>query len=125
MKPLALLLGALAVGACGGAPSPAAAPSLEATAPQEPEPTTIEEAESQVQRATAQLDSAGNAAPSAEATTAAGAREYSRTEREECRALRSLERATTALCRLAGQQDARCTNATQALERSRARVHCP
>ena len=119
-----VLFAALGLAACGGAPAPASSPTTVAPAAEEPEPTTIEEAEAQVKRATAQLDSSPKAVPGAP-NAATGSAPYNRQESEECRALQSLERATTALCRLAGADDARCKNATQALEQSRTRVHCP
>lgn len=130
MKRLALIASALLLGACGGSASPATySGAPQTTAPDEPEPTTIEEAEAQVQRARAQLDSAPHsatsAAPSAERSVATDSAGYRTHEPEECRALHSLERASAALCRLAGADDPRCKEATQALEQSRARVHCP
>jgi hypothetical protein len=124
MKYVAFAPIALCMVACGGAPmsNTAAAVEPSTTAPaEEPEPTTIEEAEQQVQRAKSRLD----AQPKATSTEATGATSYAPKEPEECRALQSLERATKALCRLAGPDDARCKDATQALEQSRTRVHCP
>lgn len=110
--------------ACGRAPAPQSAATT-AMPQAAPEPTTIEEAEQQVQSAKRALaQPVADAAPqSAEATGSTSDRTAAK-EPEECRALRSLERATQALCRLAGPDDPRCKDAAQALEQSRRRVNC-
>lgn len=112
--------------ACGGAPP--ASPSAAATTapPTDPDPTTIEEAVQQVERAKQALAQPPvPAASSPESAGSAAATHDNEKEPEECRALRSLERATKALCRLAGQDDPRCKDAAQSLEQSRSRVKCP
>lgn len=108
--------------ACGAA-APEAQSAATSIAP-EPEPTTIEEAEQQFRRARQALEPAPAPAADAPLTTEAS-RPHSTQEPEACRALHSLERATKALCRLAGQDDARCKEAVQVLEQSRSRVTCP
>lgn len=117
---------ALGVAACGGAPTPVAAtgvsPSTEPdadTPSQAPEPTTIEEAEQRVARARQELEEPHPALQYK--SRPAGDHE----ESDACRALRSLERAAKALCRLAGEDDARCKDATAAFEKNRVRVQCP
>lgn len=112
--------------ACGGAPPASASAAATTAPPQEPEPTTVEEAVQQVERAKQAL--ARPTALAAESTQSAGSastHDAEKKEPEECRALRSLERATQALCRLAGQDDPRCKDAAQTLEESRSRVKCP
>lgn len=125
----ALVVSATLLVACGGAtptaePAVATAPAPGAyppatEAPAEPEPTSIEEAEAQIKRARERLEQ-----PSLKASPQADHDRYLYGESEECRALHSLERATKALCRLAGQEDTRCKDATAAYEKSRTRVTC-
>ncbi len=123
--------------ACGGAAkSPASMPSGGAGALAEPEPTTIEEARAQIERAEAEL---GGGAPATTAPTVAtespkaepGKKAEERGEnlsdasnacRTPCRAIASMRRAVDALCRMAGATDARCTDAKKTLASSEAHV---
>lgn len=117
--------------ACGGA---AREPSTVASAEARREPTTAEEAEVQVKDALAQLEptAAPAMAPTPEPQPKAQAqseatnetRYAAKEESVECRAFRSLERATDALCRLAGDKDQRCVDARSAVDRNRTRALC-
>lgn len=122
--------------ACGAAPM-AKAPAPMKVEPTEPEPTTIEEAQAQIERARAQTgervsvgaDQAPPAAPpgpttqSSESGPSYGAQ---KTESggcvDACRAIASMRRAVGVLCRLAGEDDARCTDAKKTLGESERRV---
>ena len=128
--------------ACGGAASPAKAP--ESLAEPELEPATIEEAQQQIARARSRLAggaskaadppaAASEAAPSLEPATPSwepGARPDSMTKRgigngpcsSPCRALVSMRRAVTALCRMTGDTDARCVDAKRTLTDNEGRV---
>jgi hypothetical protein len=126
--------------ACGGAaPEPRAPAAQSEKAAAEPEPQTIEQAQAQIERARAQLEGpvatgvGGAAAPPAPPTaegTASGAGATARGESfagesgcaTACRAIDSMRRAVDALCRMAGEQDARCTDARRTLAGSQARV---
>jgi len=131
---LALASFALGLGACGGSAPTAST----ASAPvEEPEPTTVEQAEEQIRQARARLEPsakalsvdtqvASEAAPAApQGAPAPAPAPGPRSESQECRALHSLERATKALCRLTSDDDPRCKDATVALEQDRSRIHCP
>ena len=129
-----------ALAACGGATSPARAPESRA----EPEPATIEEAQQQIARARSRLAggaseaadppaAASEAAPSLEPATPSsepGARPDSMTKQgvgnghcsSPCRALASMRRAVTALCRMTGDTDARCVDAKRTLTYNEGRV---
>ncbi len=132
----------IALAACGGAASPARAPEGLA----EPEPTTVEEAQQQIARAQSRLAggaskaadppaAASEAAPSLEPAPATpssepGARPDSMTKQgagngpcpSSCRALVSMRRAVTALCRMTGVADARCVDAKRTLTGNEGRV---
>jgi hypothetical protein len=148
--------GAAALGACGGAaesnaPAKAASPAEPA---EEREPTTVAEAQERIDRARAQLeparaktdadkdstaDSAAPRAPKTSTTPPSGGTSVTTSPREEaakseanacgqsCRALSSMRRAVTALCRMTGDDDARCSDARRTLQTSESRVaacHC-
>lgn len=136
---------ALVASACGGPKAPESATSLA----DEPEPTTVEEAEARIARARADLGladaraeerpaSGASAAPAEPAQAPASAapadeRSEARTaEREDdgraarcvsaCRARASMARAADALCRLAGDADVRCTRARSSVAEADAAV---
>jgi hypothetical protein len=142
-----LLIGVLVPGAAGCAanapnaasPAPRAAPILE------PEPTTVEEAQAQLERARATIGGApADRAPSApppppSATTTSEAPGPQPTSPgagpsadsgqasagpcvEACRAIASMRRAVGVICRLAGEDDARCVDAKKSLGDSEGRV---
>ena len=137
------VLTSLALAACGGAgvPPPAAAPQAD-TAGDEREPTSIAEAQDQIDRARAALEARPGAAaeetPAAEhdavrepeaapSTDAAGPRQERSVSPADacassCRALSSMRRAVTALCRMTGQEDARCSEAKRTLDASASRA---
>jgi hypothetical protein len=147
-------LGGLAV-ACGGAErAPAqSAPSRAAPPPGQPElapkePETVEEAQAQIERARAELASGGASAepasptadtplaPAAPPTRPSTPPAKSSAVTEEpgggacqspCRAIASMRRAVTALCRMTGDTDARCEGAKRTLadsEQKLARCSC-
>ena len=131
---IALASFALGLVACGGSAPMAST----AGAPvEEPEPTTVEQAEEQIRQARARLEPnakalsadakvASESAPAApQAASEPAPAPAPRSESQECRALHSLERATKALCRLTRDDDPRCKDATVALEQDRSRIHCP
>jgi hypothetical protein len=136
-----------ALAACGGAGAEAKAPAKAAepaAAVAEREPTSVEEAQELIARANADLSSSesGKKADvdkdSASSTTTAkptspGVREESSRSApadscgQSCRALSSMRRAVSALCRMTGDEDARCSDAKKTLEKSESRVarcHC-
>lgn len=148
------IAGSVALAACGGAgeakaPAPAKASEPEASAR---EPSSIAEAQEQIERARADLslgeakkaeadkldkDSAAKppspGAGSTSSSTPAGRHEESaRTApadscSQSCRALSSMRRAVSALCRMTGDEDARCSDARKTLGESESRVarcHC-
>ncbi|HEY8077557.1 MAG TPA: hypothetical protein VIF62_25700 [Labilithrix sp.] len=143
------VLAALVVSACGGAAdmSPKS-PESNAT----PEPTTVEEAQAQIARAQQDLGGTSRASeasstpasdakreapappppppppmsPSASrpADVAAKAQATTDTDRcqSPCRAIASMRRAVGALCRMTGDDDARCLDAKKTLTESESRV---
>ncbi len=128
----------LALFACGGAATPATSPSerpgrVESNA----EPSSVEEAAQQIKEAQAALE--GRASPDMAPPASAGTSSTTKgTEPDSgepssgrcvssCRAIASMRRAVTALCRMAGPDDARCTDAKKTLESSESRIatcHC-
>ena len=149
------LAASVVLAACGGA-GEAKAPA-KAAEPESPsrEPTSIEEAQQQIERARADLSGAadkkleydkdsmappptspGAGAGSSSTTTAkpttAPREETGRAApadscSQSCRALSSMRRAVSALCRMTGDEDARCSEAKRTLEQSESRVaacHC-
>jgi hypothetical protein len=141
-------------GAGAEAKAPAKADEPASTA-REREPTSVEEAQELIARANADLsaseagkklevDKDSAAAPPAPgggstgSTTTAkpttpGVREESSRSApadlcsQSCRALSSMRRAVSALCRMTGDEDARCSDAKKTLEKSESRVarcHC-
>jgi hypothetical protein len=125
---------------CGGAPAKGAeAPS---SAVQEPEPATVEEAQVQLDRAKQQLGEAGGAPAQGSSATSmsqpsspsgdAPTRHESKANAEPaatpspcespCRAIASMRRAVSAICRIAGDADARCDGAKKTLADSESRV---
>jgi hypothetical protein len=141
---------ALSLTACGGGAAPEAKapfPSRE-----ESEPTSIEEAQDQISRARDQLASVSSkepgrpgsdatGAPAAEAppkaadsagpaktTPKPSAGKAGRPSVDEnqcsspCRALASMRRAVTALCRMTGETDNRCRDAKRTLADSESRI---
>lgn len=144
------IAGSVALAACGGAgeageaKAPAKAMEPESSTR---EPTSIQEAEEQIARARADLslgDDAGRKAEgdkldreSAVPSQSPGASSAPREEAsrpapgdscsQSCRALSSMRRAVSALCRMTGDEDARCSGAKRTLEESESRVarcHC-
>jgi hypothetical protein len=132
---------------CGGAAPKGAEAPASSTAPREPEPTTVEEAQAQIDRAKQELagsarttTGAGATSPStgvtsepppADATGTAPSRHETKVSADEpgpspcaspCRAIASMRRAVTAICRIAGDTDARCEGAKQTLVDSESRV---
>jgi hypothetical protein len=98
--------------ACGGgSPPPAAAPASTGGAPSTTEPTTIEEAQAQFEQAKAMLGDhdAAKTTTDSDCSTV-------------CRAVASMRRSVGALCRLAGNEDARCTSAQKTLGEAETRA---
>lgn len=143
--------GSIALAACGGA-GEAKAPAR-AAEPAPREPTSIAEAQEQIDRARAELSLDAEAAkkaegdkldkdyapppsPAGESTGGSVAKPTSPQEERassgdscssSCRALSSMRRAVSALCRMTGDEDARCSDARRTLEQSESRVarcHC-
>lgn len=145
-KPLLAALLATTLAACGGADSAAPRSPSGAAAPEsEPEPTTIEEAQAQIERARAALegsrddaktaepeaapapaDAAAERPPKASRREAEGAASGSGADKDACsapcRALASMRRAATALCRMTGDADKRCVAARQTVADSESRL---
>jgi len=142
-------LGVSAAGIVGCAAGPAAAPA--AAAPERKlelrEPATIEEAQAQLEQARAQLSGGVTVAPTTPTATgaavapepgpsgatstpggpAAPADATSASESQHrcgnaCVAMTSMRHAVDAICRMAGETDARCTHARKTLEDSETRV---
>ncbi len=134
--------------ACGGADvapksAPSAAPPAE-TPRDRAEPTTVEEAQDQIARARAELDSRTSArandeakkterapakapAPTTPPQGGASLREESTSTDADscghpCRALASMTRAVESLCRMTGENDNRCVEAKRTLTDSRTRI---
>jgi hypothetical protein len=149
-RPILFLLGACAlVAACGGADRPPSAPP---PAELGPAPQTVEDAQEQIARARAELgapapdtgasaDSAAKREPSSTTpgTTPAPsppppppARPAGKVEeppsrnadvcQSPCRAIASMRRAVSALCRMTGTDDARCTDAKKTLAESETKL---
>lgn len=149
-----VVAGSVAIAACGGAgeakaPAKAAEPESSLR-----EPTSIEEAQAQIERASSDLSlaegkkaegdkdyAAPPPSPGGGSTSSTTARPATPTApREEstravpadscsqsCRALSSMRRAVSALCRMTGDGDARCSDARKTLVESESRVarcHC-
>jgi hypothetical protein len=138
----------VALAACGGAAE--SAPPQNAPRYEEPEPTSVEDAQRQIARARAELGGPGaGAAPSDTATPSAdsattkrepaapppppptskpakateeGPSRASDTCQSPCRAIASMRRAVTALCRMTGDEDARCTDAKKTLADSETKL---
>ncbi len=142
------LLGAFVattLAACGGAGPPARAPESGAAEP-EADPVSVEEAQQQIARAQAQLSGSSRSADAPAATDASppakaaivpppaepapDARPGSMSKSgvgegtcsNPCRALASMRRAVTALCRMTGDADARCLDARRTLTDSEGRI---
>ena len=134
---------ATTLAACGGA-APARAPQSVGAEP-EGDPATVEEAQQQIARAQARLTglnrnadapAASESAPPAKAApapppeAAPDARGGSMTKggvgegmcSNPCRALASMRRAVTALCRMTGDTDARCLDAKRTLTDNEGRI---
>jgi hypothetical protein len=148
------IAGATALAACGGAEgAPAKAPA--GTAGAEPEstqrePTSVAEAQDQIARAKSDLeltekkkaegdkDSATSPGGGATPSTSPAAKPSVREESpklsvqdscgQSCKALSSMRRAVSALCRMTGDTDSRCADARKTLQDSESRVvatcHC-
>lgn len=132
--------GGMGLAGCGGGGGAASVASPPQAAPkaEESSPTTIEEAEAQIARAKDDLATSAKKArdfdvtpPPPPAPPADEPRSPSSARSEPvhapqcvspCRALASMRRAVDALCRLAGDADARCTDARKTLQDSAARV---
>jgi hypothetical protein len=136
---------AVAAGASGCAANEAggAAPAAPATQDfeksknaKEAEPATIEEAQAQLERARAALAGAPAGGPAGAATTgdleqkkaeAPAGGEPAETRGPDrcataCNAMASMKRAVDAICRMAGEADARCTTARKTADESQAKV---
>lgn len=146
---LAACGGAAESSAPAKAPAGAGAPADSAP---EPEPKTIAEAQDQIDRLRADLSTdlkkseadkdTARTAPGSGASTSSTASKpaTSPAVREEaakaeshdrcassCRAITSMRRAVTALCRMTGDEDSRCSDARKTLSESESRVaqcHC-
>jgi hypothetical protein len=139
------LAGSVVLAACGGAgeaKAPAKASEPEAVTR---EPNSIEEAQQQIERARADLSPAADKkleydhdsmSPGSTTTVkpttppreeASGRSAPADSCSHSCRALSSMRRAVSALCRMTGEEDARCSEAKKTLEQSESRVaacHC-
>jgi hypothetical protein len=120
----------------GCAASPGAKKAME---PEGPAPSTIEEAEAELSRARTSLEGPPASQPVPSQAPQGGvvqpspppppmapaprveARETSTCE-TPCRAIASMRRAVSTICRLAGEEDARCTNAREVLKSNEKRV---
>ena len=128
---------ALAVG-CGGAykePSttpttPQPTPSARPAEPDTPEPTTVDEALEQIRVAKGRLTPPHDAAPT-KPTAQPGPHPAPGTQEplhagsacgDGCRAITSMRRAVTALCRMTGDDDARCKDARETLQSREAKL---
>jgi hypothetical protein len=161
----AVLLASVGIVVAGASGCAAKGAAGAARFPEEPEPTTVEEAQAQVDRARARIDASGlppvatgtvtpaapaTAAPAGPAggataptsptplsqaapTQAEAAAEASKSAEEQesnvgsvcdtaCHAIASMRRAVGAICRLAGPQDEKCTQAKKTLSDEEARV---
>jgi hypothetical protein len=140
---LTLALGALVIACGGAAPAPKSPTSMPEDTEAEPdpdaEPETIEEAEAAIAYARAALEggpgdgleaadeapSQPGASPTAEPAPAAPPRPKAPGRdpcASPCRAIASMRRAVSALCRMTGDEDPRCEEARKTLEGSEARV---
>lgn len=137
-----LALGGMLVAACGGAAeAPAKAPAAKTPPSEEREPTTVAEAQDQIERLRAELGGADQdkdkktsvdaERPSADTSSSAVREERAAGATDacasSCRALSSMRRAVSALCRMTGDEDARCSDAKKTLGESESRVarcHC-
>jgi hypothetical protein len=121
------------IAACGGASGKS--PAAPSSAVQEPEPTTVEEAQAQLDRAKQQLGgapAAGAAAADAPSrgeskTGASGATPNAESPppspcASPCHAIASMRRAVSAICRIAGDADILCEGAKKTLADSESRV---
>lgn len=125
--------------ACGGeAKSGEPAKSVNETGGAAQEPSTIEEAQAQLDRAKAQLAAAGAPTGPAAASATGTSTSTAPTEAPQaggaggaapaspcvtaCQAIASMHRAVDAICRMAGQDDARCSDAKKTLGDSQAKV---
>jgi hypothetical protein len=121
-------VGLAPLAACGGAGAEAKAPTYEMG----PEPQTVEEAEAEIERARAELSLTPQATPTAAQSGGteprpAAAPEHAGTPSSSecpnlCRAFQSMRRAQSALCRLAGESDERCSEAKKTVADTAARV---
>lgn len=147
------IAGSVALAACGGAGEAKAPAKMSEPESSSREPTSVAEAQEQIERARADLsrdakqaegdkldkDSASSAPPpspgggSTSTAKPTGPREESTraapadTCSQSCRALSSMRRAVSALCRMTGDEDARCSEAKKTLGESESRVarcHC-
>ena len=127
-----------ALTACGGAPEAVSPSAPAAKSPDESrsttgEPGSIEEAQTQIATARAQLGGDGSPGriapqsappPASDSATRPSTPPSAPPDRcgSPCRALGSMRRAVTALCRMTGNEDARCTDAKRTLRESEGRV---
>ncbi|MGD0524610.1 MAG: hypothetical protein ABSE49_05685 [Polyangiaceae bacterium] len=131
---------ATVLGGCAAGPSPepaVSAPAVTGAKEESREPATIEEAQAQLERARAQLagpspekgPAAAGGAPVPVTTESAPAGATQSAESppgprcgNACTAMSSMRRAVDAICRLAGETDARCTDARRTAKESEAKV---
>ncbi|HEX3343754.1 MAG TPA: hypothetical protein VHS09_04235 [Polyangiaceae bacterium] len=131
-------------GVVGCAAEPAMAPpSAAPAAKEEREPATIEEAQAQLERARAEVSGETTRGPSAPGAAGATVEAEGATTTSEpkasgagapsrdaagsrcgnaCGAVGSMRRAVDAICRMAGETDARCAGARRTLKDSEAKV---
>jgi len=119
-------LGMCIAGASGCAANGAAAPAAAEPAGmklESHEPATIEEAQAQLEQARAQLPGASltPSTPATGASAESGPGELPRCG-NACGAMVSMRHAVDAICRMAGDGDARCTDARRTLKDSETKV---
>lgn len=142
----ALVTGTVALAGCGGAAPEAASPAAKSPGGAQDvssEPGSIEEAQAEIAAARAQLagesgpsrfapapgaaPSSGTSPPPAASPPPPASDSSTRPSAQDrcgspCRALASMRRAVTALCRMTGNEDARCTDAKRTLVDSEGRI---
>jgi hypothetical protein len=128
------VLGVASAWGCAANPAVAPAPAAPAVKEESREPTTIEEAQAQLERARAQLpgppsfgSTTATTGASAESAPAGGATPTTESPPPSrcgnaCGAMSSMRRAVDAICRMAGETDARCTDARRTLKDSETKV---
>jgi len=127
------VLGVASSWGCAANEAAAPAPAAPAAKEESREPTSIEEAQAQLERARAQLRGQAPLAPTtattgaaAESAPAGGATPTAESPPSRCGnacgAMSSMRRAVDAICRMAGETDARCADARRTLKDSETKV---